>query len=121
MPRIPPHLTANARSLRREATEAELKLWAVLAGQRPRFTRQLVAGPYILDLACRRVKVAVEIDGGQHAEAAGYDAARTAFLERLGWTVLRFWNSDVLENPDGVAQAVLIAVRERLGDSAFAS
>ena len=114
MPRIPPRMTANARDLRRNATDAERKLWTILSGQRPRFTRQLVVGPYILDIACRRAKLAVELDGGQHAQAEAYDAARTVFLERLGWKVLRYWNSDVTENADGVAEAVLGEARARV-------
>ena len=114
MPRIPPRMTANARELRRSATDAERKLLALLSTQKPRFTRQLVVGPYILDLACRRAKLAVELDGGQHAGAGAYDAARTAYLEGLGWRVLRFWNSDVTDNADGVGEAVRLAVRERI-------
>jgi len=109
MPRIAPRLTTNARRLRREATDVERALWRILSRCRPRFTRQHVVGPYILDLACRGVKPAVEIDGSQHVEG-GRDQARTRFLETLGWKVIRFWNSEVIENPDGVAEAILAEV-----------
>ncbi|WP_284734559.1 endonuclease domain-containing protein [Sphingosinicella terrae] len=90
MPRIPPRLTTFAREMRNEPTESEKRLWLCLSRFRPRFTRQLVVGPYILDLACRRAKLFVEYDGSQHFEAADEDEARTAFLERLGWKVIRF-------------------------------
>jgi very-short-patch-repair endonuclease len=114
MPRIPPRMTANARTLRPEATDAERILWRLLSPYRPRFTRQHVVGRYIIDLACRKAKLAVEIDGSQHLDAPS-DADRTVFLESLGWKVLRFWNSEVLENGEGVAQAILIEASARLG------
>ncbi|WP_420801937.1 endonuclease domain-containing protein [Sphingomonas cavernae] len=100
-------MTANARALRNGQTLAERLLWHRLSGYRPRFTRQLVVGPYILDIACRTANLAIELDGSQHVEAAGYDADRTAFLEQHGWVVLRFWNGEVLENPEGVVEAIV--------------
>ncbi len=115
MPRVPPRLTNNARQLRRQSTEAERIVWRQLSRYRPRFTRQLVVGSYILDIACRPAKLAIELDGGQHAEAADYDRERTEFLQSLGWRVMRFWNSVVATNPDGVAEAILLAVWERIG------
>jgi very-short-patch-repair endonuclease len=75
----------------------------------------LPVGPYILDFACRSLKMAVELDGSQHLEAVDRDATRTAFLERLGWTVLRLWNADVRANPQGVATAILAAVADSGG------
>ncbi len=114
MHRVPPHLTTFARALRRNATQAERRLWCILSPHRPRFTRQLVVGRAIVDIAHRRAKVAVELDGGQHAERAADDADRTAALEHLGWIVLRFWNDEVLRNPEGVAQTVLTVVARRL-------
>ena len=115
MRRVPDHLTENARALRNGATEAERVLWRRLAPCRPRFTRQLVVGRFIVDIACRTARLAVELDGSQHLDATAYDAERTAALEAAGWTVLRFWNGDVLGNPDGVAEAILNIVAQRLG------
>jgi very-short-patch-repair endonuclease len=115
MPRIPPHLTGFARDLRNGATKAERKIWRLIRHYRPRFTRQHVVGRYILDPACRQAKLAVELDGSQHLDAEGGDAARTAFLESLGWRVIRFWNSDVTDNPEGVATAILREADKRLG------
>ena len=114
MPRIPPRLTRNARALRSGATETERVPWRLLSPYRPRFTRQCVVGPYILDIACREAKLAVELDGSQHVDSAR-DEARTRFLEALGWKVVRFWNGDVVGNGEGVAEAVLAEVAARLG------
>ncbi|WP_323126188.1 endonuclease domain-containing protein [Stakelama tenebrarum] len=108
-------MTRRARELRNASTEAERYVWRRVSRFRPKFTRQLVVGPYILDLACREAKLAVEFDGSQHLDAADYDAARTAFLEREGWTVIRFWNAEVADNPDGVAAEILAKAAECLG------
>lgn len=114
MPRIAPHMTAKARTLRRESTPEERAIWGQIRHIRPRFTRQLPVGGYILDFACRTLKIAVELDGSQHLGARGYDRVRTRFFETLGWRTLRFWNSDVRENADGMAAVILAAVESRL-------
>ena len=117
MKRVDERLTANARDLRNNATKAERLLWRRLSIYRPRFTRQLVVGPYIVDLACREARVAIELDGSQHFEAATYDARRTHFLEQEGWSVIRLWNNDVLANPDGAVEHILQRCAERLGST----
>ena len=117
MPRIPPRLTVNARALRRNATPSERRLSARLSSYRPRFTRQHGVGDYVVDLACRSVKLGIEFDGSQHLKTVRKDATRTRFLESLGWKVIRFWNSEVQENPDGVAEAILLEVAARLGST----
>ena len=114
MRRIAPKLTANARDLRTNATPAEVKLWRLLAPTRPRWTRQFIVAPYILDLACREARLAVELDGGQHATQIEYDARRTAFLEANGWQIIRYWNNDVLANPESIAELILAATKLRL-------
>jgi len=115
MKRVPAQLTDNARALRNGATEAERRLWHILSRYRPRFTRQLVVGPYIIDLACRQARLAIELDGSQHLDALAYDAGRTAYLEKQGWRVLRFWNGEVLANAEGVVEAILSEAAECLG------
>ncbi|UUL81905.1 endonuclease domain-containing protein [Sphingomonas qomolangmaensis] len=110
MQRTPPELTTNARALRRDPTPAKRAVWQALRTHHPRFTRQLVVGHYILDFACRSAKIAVELDGGQHALQVEEDAARTAYLTAQGWTVLRFWNNDVLENLEGVITTIQTTV-----------
>ena len=113
MHRVDPEMTRRARALRTHATAAERTLWRLLSRYRPKYTRQLVVGPFILDLACREARLAVEIDGGHHADNHR-DAARTVWLEREGWSVVRFWNSDVSQNPTGVAEAILPKAAECL-------
>lgn len=96
--------------MRREPTDAERKLWGMLRNAQlggRRFRRQHPIPPYIVDFACIEAGLVVEMDGGQHADSA-YDAVRDRHLRSLGWQVLRFWNNEVLSNPDGVAQAILI-------------
>jgi very-short-patch-repair endonuclease len=104
----------RARRLRRNPTEAETRLWSVLrkrglAGAR--FRRQVPLGRYIVDFLCLDARLVVEIDGGQHATEAERDAERTRWLESQGFRVLRFWNNEVLENLDGVADGIAAALR----------
>lgn len=119
MERIPPELRRNARELRNGATEAERALWHALRAYRPRFTRQLAIGHFIIDIAYRTAKVAIELDGGHHSERLEHDAQRTRLLELEGWQVLRFWNPDVLANVDGVVAVILAAVSTRAGVEPF--
>ena len=69
-----------------------------------KFKRQQVIGPYIVDFYCHEIGLVIEVDGGQYGmdDAIEYDAARTKFLEALGLTVVRYWNSDVLGRMDVV-------------------
>ena len=106
--------TERARSLRADATPEERKVWALLSRYRPKFTRQLPIGNYIVDFACRQARLAIEIDGGQHASSTR-DQLRDAWLTSQGWTIFRVWNSDVRENPTGVAEAILERAAECLG------
>jgi very-short-patch-repair endonuclease len=98
--------------LRRNETEAERKLWEIVRARRLggfKFVRQLSIGPYFADFACREAALVVEVDGSQHAESVG-DERRTEFLKGQGYSVLRFWNGDVLRHPHGVAEQILAAV-----------
>ncbi len=115
MHRVDPEMTARARALRNNATNSERALWRLLSRYRPKFTRQLVIGRYIADLACREARLVVEIDGSQHQEMIGQDRVRTRWLEDQGWTVIRFWNSDVSCNPGGVVELILLKAAECLG------
>ncbi|MGQ0557966.1 MAG: endonuclease domain-containing protein [Sphingosinicella sp.] len=92
--RLDPKHTKQARELRNNPTDAELTVWHMLSRYRPKFTRQLPIGPFKADLACRKARLIVELDGSQHADCPR-DEARTRYLEGQGWTVIRFWNSDV--------------------------
>jgi len=103
--------TRRARELRSAMTDAERALWQALRRRRlgARFRRQVPLGPYIVDFACLEQKLAVEVDGGQHAESE-YDAGRDAWLRAHGFRVLRFWNNEVLANLEGVATVIYEAV-----------
>jgi len=89
----------------------------MLSRYRPKFTRQLPIGPYIVDFACRQAKLVVEIDGSQHLAQAGYDEARTAFLNAEGWRVIRLWNNQVLDDPEAATRHDLEHAAECLGDT----
>jgi very-short-patch-repair endonuclease len=104
----------RARSLRRDATEAEKRLWQYLR-QPPfkehHFRRQATIGPYFADFASHHLRLVIEVDGGQHSEDK--DARRTNDLIARGYLVLRFWNNEVLENIDGVLSMIDTAVKQR--------
>ena len=103
---------ARARDLRRNDTLAEARLWNALRAHRLggwKWKRQVPWGPYFLDFLCRDAGLVVEVDGGQHADQVAYDARRTAYLERSGLKVLRFWNTEVLTNRHGVCLTILAA------------
>lgn len=98
--------------MRRALTEAELKFWNTVRAHRLMglsFRRQMPIAGYIVDFACPEYKVIIEIDGSGHAraEALSADADRSQKLAMLGWTVVRFWNDDVLKDIDGVCIHIL--------------
>ena len=97
-------LTGVARQLRARMTDAERKLWFALKDRRFaafKFRRQVPVGPYITDFLCFEKRLIVEVDGGQHADSVR-DAERDNWLAQNEFQVLRFWNSDVLQNLEGV-------------------
>ncbi len=106
-------LTPIARKLRRQMTETESLLWSRLRGGQlgAKFVSQFPIGDAVADFACRSAKLVIELDGGQHALAAEADADRTQLIEAHGYTVIRFWNSDVIDNLDGVLEAILQNLR----------
>jgi very-short-patch-repair endonuclease len=104
----------HARGLRREATDAERRLWSRLRNRQLggfKFKQQETIGYCIADFACVECKLVVEADGGQHSPEV--DRESTAYLTQLGWKVLRFWNNDILQNIDGVLTVILAACEER--------
>jgi len=101
--------------MRKTMTEAEFRLWGVLRDQTLeglKFRRQVPIGLFIVDFFCPAHRLIVEIDGSQHFEQDGLEAdlRRTAWLEAQGYRILRFTNSDVLTNLEGVGQSILKAV-----------
>ncbi len=96
--------STRARRLRASPTDAERKLWSIVRNRQldgHRFVRQMPIGPYIADFVCRESALIIEVDGGQHSESLT-DEKRTHYLNQQGYGVLRFWNHEVLGNPDGV-------------------
>ena len=104
-------ISPHAARLRREMTDVERRFWSAVRDRRLegfKFRRQATIGRYVVDFLCVEARLIVELDGGQHDVAR--DAVRTAFLEGEGYRVLRFWNSDVVENFEGVMERVRLVL-----------
>jgi very-short-patch-repair endonuclease len=102
--------------LRQKETDADAKLWYRLSGRELagyKFVRQAPLGPYVVDFLCRAERLVVEIDGEQHANSDA-DDARTAYLNRNGYSVLRFWNHEVLREREAVLDAILAVLEGRV-------
>ena len=104
--------------LRREGTEAERALWRLLRGRQlagHKFRRQHEFGGFVLDFYCAEVRLAIEVDGGQHfsEEGAARDDERTRFLEANGIRVLRFTNTEIQSELDAVGEAILRQLTSR--------
>jgi very-short-patch-repair endonuclease len=100
----------RAGELRQEPSPAEAKLWAYLRAHRIEgihFRRQHAIGPYITDFCAPSQKLIIELDGSQHLDQEEYDAERTVYLETRGYQVLRFWNSDVMNDISGVMGRII--------------
>jgi very-short-patch-repair endonuclease len=109
--------TERARQLRQGATDVEARLWSKLRGNRLdglSFRRQHPAGAYVLDFYCPKLRLSIELDGGQHGEGQHQvrDERRSAWLRNCGVTELRFWNNEVTQNLAGVLEAILSAAKE---------
>lgn len=97
-----PSIYENARKLRENMTEAELKLWEFLKGKPSgyKFRRQHPIGRYVLDFYCHKLRISIEIDGGYHIpkEKKIADAERTEYVKSVGITEYRFTNEEILVN-----------------------
>lgn len=110
-------LLENARKLRREMTPHERKLWYLFLRNYPvKIYKQRIIGKFIVDFYCASAKLIIEIDGSQHYEDQGmaYDRERTAFLESLGLTVIRFSNRDIDREFSAVCEQIDLIIKERL-------
>lgn len=102
-----------ARKLRRDSSDAELRLWHFLRNRHlanHKFRRQHPFPPYVVDFVCIEETLIVELDGGQHLGQVVRDEKRTAFLEAKGYRVIRFWNDDVLIRTELVLEVILRAL-----------
>jgi very-short-patch-repair endonuclease len=103
----------RARQLRENQTDAERRMWMLLRDRRLahlKFRRQVSIGHYFVDLLCLQKRLIIELDGGQHNDNPA-DDIRTAWLESQNFKVIRFWNNDVLKNPEGALTSILLALK----------
>jgi very-short-patch-repair endonuclease len=106
-------LLDNAKTLRRNLTDAEQKLWYHLRAHRfigRKFKRQKPIGRYVVDFICLEEKLIIELDGGQHAESLEYDHERDSWLRSQGYTVLRFWNNELMNETESVLERIRLAI-----------
>jgi very-short-patch-repair endonuclease len=109
-----PKEVARVRRLRRNSTGAEMKLWLSLRDRRlsgHKFLRQVAIGSYVVDFICREHRLIIEVDGSQHFESKS-DRIRDLYFSGRGYRTLRFWNSDVMSNLDGVLASIANELRE---------
>ena len=107
--------TKRARELRRDPSRAERICWELIRAHRMEgieFRRQHPIGPYFADFACVSKGLVIEIDGDHHADKMEADARRTALMENLGWRVVRFGASEVVQNPEGIWAAIQYLISE---------
>lgn len=106
-------LLDNAKELRRTQTDAEKNLWYHLRAHRfmgRKFKRQKPMGRYVVDFVCLEEKLIIELDGGQHSESIEYDQVRDSWLRSEGYTVLRFWNNEMMNEMEGVLERIRLAL-----------
>jgi very-short-patch-repair endonuclease len=105
-----------ARQMRQNPTDAERFLWECVRDKRMgiKFRRQHVVGPYILDFYASSLKLAIELDGGGHAkpEQIEKDRKRDAFLSARGIRVVRIWNNELFQNPEGMLEFIWRVVHD---------
>jgi very-short-patch-repair endonuclease len=110
-----PDLTSRAKSMRKAMSEPETRMWLELRANRfdsVKFRRQKVIGNYIADFAANDPKLVIELDGDSHGSTGPYDADRTRHLEQAGYIVIRYANSDVMTNMEGVLRDLADRISE---------
>jgi len=113
---MPESVKAFARKLRHEQTDAESLMWGLLRDKRlggAKFRRQHPVQSYVLDFYCHEAKLAIELDGGQHADALAHDETRSAFLKSQDIDVLRFWNNEFLAQTEAVLEKIWMELDSR--------
>ena len=109
-----PILKKRRQEFRHNQTEAEKAFWSLVRNRQingKRFFRQDSVGPYILDFYCPEIKLAIELDGGQHSDNGEYDALRTEYLKTQGIEVMRFWNNEVLRDRQGIMNRMILILK----------
>jgi len=113
-PPLPSSTLEIAKNLRKQSTDAELRLWYYLRAKRTlslKWRRQHPIPPYIVDFYCHQAKLVVELDGGQHE--VDVDSRRTTYIRSQSIEVIRFWNHDVLSKTEAVMDEILRVVQIR--------
>jgi very-short-patch-repair endonuclease len=107
-------MTKWANQLRKSSTDAERKLWYHIRSRNflnYKFHRQhLIKPSYVVDFVCLKAKLIIAVDGGHHADQITDDEQRTRYLESCGYTVLRFWNNEVLNETEAVLEKIRLAL-----------
>ncbi|WP_234682385.1 endonuclease domain-containing protein [Bradyrhizobium monzae] len=109
------HLRQFAKNMRHKPTDAEAAMWRLLRHRQLsafKFRRQVPFKTYILDFVCFDKRLVIEIDGSQHAESHR-DAARDAAISAEGFSIARYWNNDVLQQPASVLEDILAKLAQR--------
>jgi very-short-patch-repair endonuclease len=107
--------TIIARKLRKQQTPQEVKVWARLRDRQflgYKFRRQVPVGRYVVDFYCAEKKLILEVDGGHHMQQETQDRSREEYLHTQGYQVLRFWNSDIEQNLEGVFERIQQALQD---------
>jgi len=110
----------HLREMRKKPTDSEKVLWALLRSRKLKefkFRRQHPIGPYIVDFCCLQKRLIIELDGAHHLTQEDEDQKRTEFLKDHGFTVIRFWNSQIEEAPGAVVgqiESALKSIKRRL-------
>ncbi len=107
--RSSPKVLHRAAELRQEMTRSEKILWGALRDNKLRgvsFRRSHAIGPYVADFCAPSQKIVVELDGEPHRSQQDADAERTQYLESLGYTVVRFWNSQIEKDLNGTLRKI---------------
>ncbi|MDO8311746.1 MAG: endonuclease domain-containing protein [Sideroxyarcus sp.] len=111
--KLPEDLKTWAREMRKQMPDAEVLLWKLLRNRSiagAKFRRQHSVGRYIVDFYCDEQKLAIELDGSQHADQSEYDQKRDAYLNSLNIRVLRFWNNQMLQETEAVLEVIYQAL-----------
>lgn len=123
---LPSGLLNFARRLRKEATSAEQFFWLLLRNRRfmgLKFRRQHSLPPFVIDFYCEEIRLAVELDGGQHNQEPHQvrDEKRTARIHEQGIEIVRYWNNDVMQNTEGVLEDLMTQCQLRVSPSPAAA
>ncbi len=118
----PPHIFEKARELRKNMTEAEEILWKYLKKKQLdncKFRRQHPISEFVADFYCHSTKLVIEVDGGSHnlKERKFADSERTRIMNTFGIKVLRFYNSQVINNVDEVVEIIKVSLDKRASTS----